>query len=432
MQKQQVSRNLKKNGVGFRMELKQCRICGNENLEPILDLGKMPLVNSFLDYEHQEERYYPLRMVWCPSCGLLQLDEVVPPAIMFRDYIYVSGTSEALRLHFDGLATEVVINFELNRNSLVVDIGSNDGTLLSLFKLFGVQVIGVDPAVNIAKIAEERGIKTVTEFFSEEIAMKIVKEYGKADAITATNVVAHTNDLHGLLRGVSVLLKDDGIFVLEVPYLLDLLENTEFDTIYHEHIYYFALRPLKRLFEAHNLKIVNVELVPIHGGSIRVFVSKEKASYEINESVRQLLSLEKYKRLHEITAYREFAERVEKPKSDLVGLLQKLKSENKKVIGYGAAAKGNILLNYCHIGPDLLEFIADLNPMKQGKFTPGTHIPVYSPERIYETRPDYMVLLAWNFADEIMEQQAEFKEQGGKFIIPIPELKIIGTEGGAQ
>ena len=406
-------------------------ICGNENLEPILDLGEMPLANLFLDAKLSEvEYYYPLRLLWCESCGLLQIDEIVPPAIMFKDYIYVSGTSEAMRKHFEGLATEIVTDFHLNSKSLVVDIGSNDGTLLYLFKCLGVKVLGVDPAVNIAKLAEERGIKTVTEFFSEEIAMKIVKEYGKADAITATNVVAHTNDLQGLLRGVSVLLKDEGIFVLEVPYLLDLLENTEFDTIYHEHLSHFSLRPLKSLFEMHNLKIVNVDRVPIHGGTIRVFVSKEKASHEINESVDQLMLLEWKKRLHKITVYREFAERVEKTKFDLVGLLHKLKSENKKVIGYGAAAKGNVLLNYYHIGPDLIEFIADLNPMKQGKFTPGTHIPVYSPERIYETNPDYILILAWNFADEIMEQQAEFKERGGKFIIPIPEVKVIG--GWAQ
>lgn len=414
------------------MELKRCRICGNENLEPILDLGGMPLANSFLDSEHQEERYYPLRLVWCESCGLLQIDEIVPPEDLFRHYIYVSGTSETMRKHFLGLTTEIVTDFHLNSKSLVVDIGSNDGTLLYIFKLFGVKILGVEPAVNIAKIAEERGIKTVTEFFSEDIAMKIVKEYGKADAITATNVVAHTNNLHGLLSGVHVLLKDEGIFVFEVPYLLDLLESTEFDTIYHEHLSYFSLRPLKGLFESHHLKIVNVERVPIHGGTIMVFVSKEKASHEINESVDQLMLWEWKKRLHKITTYHIFAERVEQVKVNLVGLLHDLKNKNKKVVGYGAAAKGNVLLNYYHIGPDLIAFIADLSPWKQGKFTPGTHIPVCRPERIYETNPDYMLILAWNFADEIMEQQAKFKERGGKFIIPIPEVKVIGTEGGTQ
>lgn len=412
---------------GWKLKLESCRICKNTKLEKILDLGEMPLANAFLD-ENQlglDEIFYPLRVMWCESCGLLQIDEIVPPEILFRNYVYVSGTSEALRKHFEGLATEVVNNFNLNRESLVVDIGSNDGTLLKEFKKFDVQVMGVEPAINIAKIAEENGIKTINYFFSEVTAKKIVKENGKADAITATNVVAHTNDLDELLKGVSYLLKEDGFFVIEVPYLVDLLDNIEFDTIYHEHLSYFAVRPLKRLFEKHNFKIVNVERVMIHGGTIRVFVSKQESSYKINETVSQLISLEIEKGLHEVTTYRKFAERVEKLKADLVGLLQKLKSENKKVIGYGAAAKGNTLLNYYRVGPDLIEFIADLSPMKQNKFTPGTHIPVDNPERIYDAKPDYMLILAWNFADEIMEQQAKFKERGGQFIVPVPEVRVI-------
>lgn len=413
-------------GIGS-LKLESCRICKSKKLERILDLGEMPLANAFLDKNQigQKEIFYPLRAVWCESCGLLQIDEIVPPEILFRNYVYVSGTSEALRKHFEGLATEVVNNFKLNSESLVVDIGSNDGTLLKGFKKFCLKVIGVEPAVNIAKIAEENGIKTINNFFSEAIAKKIVKENGKADAVTATNVVAHTNNLNDLLSGISYLLKDDGVFVIEVPYLVDLLENVEFDTIYHEHLSYFAVRPLKRLFEMHEFKIVNIEKVNIHGGTIRVFVSKKKSRYIINENVNLLVSLEIEKGLNEVTAYRKFAAHVEKLKEDLVGLLQKLKSENKKVIGYGAAAKGNTLLNYYHIGPELIEFIADLSPMKQNKFTPGTHIPVYSPERIYKTKPDYILILAWNFADEIMKQQSKYKEMGGKFIIPIPEVKII-------
>jgi SAM-dependent methyltransferase len=410
------------------LKLERCRICKNKKLETILDLGEMPLANAFLDEDQlgQEELFYPLKVVWCESCGLLQIDEIVPPEILFSNYVYVSGTSEALRKHFEGLATEVVTDFNLNSESLVVDIGSNDGTLLKEFRKFGVQVIGVEPAVNIAKIAEGNGIKTVNYFFSEDTAKQIVKENGKADAVTATNVVAHTNDLDDLLEGIAYILKDEGVFVIEVPYLVDLLDNVEFDTIYHEHLSYFAVRPLKRLFEAHDLKIVNVERVTIHGGTIRVFVSKKESSYNINESVSQLISLEIEKGLTEITAYRKFAERVEKLKADLVSLLQKFKRENRKVVGYGAAAKGNTLLNYYQIGPDLIEFIADLSPMKQNKFTPGTYIPVDNPKRIYEAKPDYMVILAWNFADEIMEQQAEFKEMGGQFIIPVPEVRVMG------
>jgi len=409
------------------MKLERCRICKNKKLEKILDLGEMPLANAFLDKDQlsQKEIPYPLRVVWCKSCGLLQIDEIVPPEILFRNYVYVSGTSEALRKHFEGVATEVVTNFKLNGKSLVIDIGSNDGTLLKEFKKIGAKVIGVEPAVNISKIAQEEGITTVNDFFSENIAKKIIKNNGKADAITATNVVAHTNDLDDLLKGVSYLLKDDGVFVIEVPYLVDLLENVEFDTIYHEHLSYFAVRPLKIFFDEHDFKIIDIKRVKIHGGTIRIFVSKKKSKYIINKNVNQLISLEKEKKMHEVMAYRKFAERVEKLKEDLVNLLQKLQSENKKVIGYGAAAKGNTLLNYYHIGSELIEFIADLSPMKQNKFTPGTHIPVYSPERIYEIKPDYMLILAWNFVDEIMKQQSKFKEMGGRFIIPVPEVKII-------
>ena len=409
------------------MKLEGCRICKNKKLKKILDLGEMPLANAFLDKNQlsQKEISYPLRVVWCKSCGLLQIDEIVPPEILFKNYIYVSGTSEALRKHFEGLATEVVTNFKLNNESLVIDIGSNDGTLLKEFKKHYLEVIGVEPAVNISKMAQENGIKTINNFFSVDIAKKILKDNGKADTITATNVVAHTNDLDDLLKGVSYLLKDDGVFVIEVPYLVDLLESGEFDTIYHEHLSYFAVRPLKKFFEEHDFKIINVERVKIHGGTIRIFITKKKSRYNINKNVNQLVSLEIKKGLNKETAYRKFAERIEKLKEDLVTLLQKLKSENKKVIGYGAAAKGNTLLNYYNIRPELIEFIADLSPMKQNKFTPGTHIPVYSPEKIYESKTDYMLIIAWNFTDEILKQQLKFKEMGGKFIIPVPEIKIV-------
>lgn len=409
------------------MKLERCRICENKRLKRILDLGEMPLANAFLDRNHagQKESFYPLRVVWCESCGLLQIDEIVPPEILFKDYVYVSGTSEALRKHFEGLARGVVNTLGLTNESLVIDIGSNDGTLLKEFKKLGLKVMGVEPAVNIAEIAEEAGVKTINEFFTGDTAEEIAEKYGKAEVITATNVVAHTNDLDDLLKGIKCLLKDEGIFVIEVPYLLDLLENVEFDTIYHEHLSYFAVYPLKKLFEKHDLKIVDVERVKIHGGTIRVFVGKGESGYDVNENVNRLISLEKQRGLREVYVYRKFADRVERLKKDLVDLLQKLRSENKRVIGYGAAAKGNTLLNYYGVNPQLIEFIADLNPMKQNKFTPGTHIPVYGPERIYEAKPDYMLILAWNFADEIMKQQTRFKEMGGKFIVPVPEVKII-------
>jgi SAM-dependent methyltransferase len=387
----------------------------------------MPLANSFLEeYQLREhEPRYPLEVVWCESCGLLQINEIVSPDILFKDYIYVSGTSETLRQHFEELARNVAENYGLGTGTLVVDIGSNDGTLLKEFKKIGSTVIGVEPAVNIAKVAEANGIKTINDFFSYPIAMKMVKEYGKAKAITATNVVAHTNDLDDLLKAVSNILMDDGVFVIEVPYLIDLLENTEFDTIYHEHLSYFAIHPLKKIIEEHGLKIVNVERVKIHGGSIRVFICKKESRFCINKNLEGLTSIEFDKELHKPLIYRKFAGQVEKLKEDLVGLLNELKKKNKKIVGYGAAAKGNTLLNYYQIGTDLLDYIADLSPLKQNRYTPGTHIPIFGPDKIYETKPDYILILAWNFADEIMKQQSRFKEGGGKFIIPVPEVRII-------
>ncbi len=409
------------------MQITNCRVCNNQNLKNILDLGNQPLANSFLRKEDLDkpEPSYPLNLVFCNNCGLVQLDFVVSPELMFKNYLWVSGTSDTVPMHFQQLVEEAVRIVNTNKNSLVVDIGSNDGTLLKGFKKLGVKTLGVEPATNIAELAEQSGIETVNDFFNSKTAEQIVKERGKAEIITATNVVAHINDSYDLLTGVNALLEDDGTFIIEVPYLADMIQNNEFDTAYHEHLSYFTVRPLVELFKRFDLKIFDVKRFPIHGGTIRVYVKKKSSNLKVTNAVNYQLKLEKEIGLDNLETYVKFSERIWKLKHDLIVLLQKFKAEGKKIVGYGAPAKGNTLLNFFKIGPDLLDYIVDKNPLKHGLYTPGMHIPVMPVEKIMEDKPDYMLILAWNFADEIMRQQQKFKEIGGKFIIPIPEPRII-------
>jgi SAM-dependent methyltransferase len=406
------------------MKLNQCRICDNKGLTEIIDLGEMALANEFIDDVDDEETQYPLRLVWCSECYLVQIDEIVPPDELFSEYIYVSGTSERLQNHFDELAANITNRYPITTDGSVVDIGSNDGTLLSRFQKRDLDVLGVEPATNIAELANKKGIETINEFFSSDVSTKIVDSYNLFELVTATNVFAHTHNVQDFVQGVYELLTDEGIFVIEVPYLIDLLEGTEFDTIYHEHLSYFAVHPLKKLFEDHNMRILNVERKNIHGGSIRLEVAKEGSSHSPKETVEEIILFEKEWGLDTFDSYQTFAENIHRLKSELVELLEQLKDEGNSIAGYGAAAKGNTLLNYYDIGTETIEFIADKNELKQGKYTPGSNIPVVAPDHIYEADPDYILILAWNFSEEIISQQEEFKEEGGKFIIPIPEVKI--------
>jgi SAM-dependent methyltransferase len=355
----------------------------------------------------------------------MQLSHVVSPNIMFGDYVYIPSTSKTLINHFAELANKTVEKFNLPEGSLVVDIGSNDGTLLKFFKIHKVKVLGIEPATNIAKLAEASGIETINDFFGQRTALKVVDDKGKAKVITGTNVFAHVNDLDDFLKGIDILLEDNGIFIIEVPYLPDLLEKIEFDTIYHEHLSYFSIKPLATLFEKFKMEIFDVERIGIHGGSIRVFVKRASAPGPVSESVTNLLALEQERGLDSIETYLTFATEVASIKERLIELLKRLKSEGKRIVGYGAAAKGNILLNYCKIGTDILDYIVDNIPYKQGRYTPGMHIPVVPEERITQDRPDYALILAWNFAKEIMAKQQKYRELGGQFILPIPNPQII-------
>ena len=413
------------NPKGNFVHRKNCRICGNTKLDKFLSLGPTPLANNFLkaDQLNREELYYPLDVYFCNECHLIQLLDIVPPEVMFKDYAYITSASKPMELHFAGLTKDVSTNFKVNKDSLVVDIGSNDGTLLQYFSKIGLRVLGIEPASNIAQIARRRGIITINKFFSKDCAIETYKKYGSADIILATNVFAHVDNLENILYGIDYLLSKDGLFVIEVPYLINLLDNIEFDTIFHEHLSYFSIYPLIYLFRKFGMKIVNIKQIPIHGGSIRIFIkrSNEKQS----QNVSKFLLMEQNAELDSIKTYTEFAKKVALVKERLVKLLKTLKNEETRITGYGATAKGNTLLNYCKIGPDILDYISDTTAYKQGRYTPGMHIPIFPEEKFHKDIPNYSLLLAWNYADAILQKEQKYRRKGGKFILPLPDPKII-------
>lgn len=404
-----------------------CRICRGKKLHRILSLGPTPLANAFLSESelHLPEQYFPLDVNLCKACGLVQLAHVVDPRVLFKDYVYVSSTSPVFVKHFSDFAKEISDRFHLSKQSLVVDIGSNDGILLRPFKSFGARVLGIEPDRRIAGLARKAGVKTVSEFFSPALAKRITKKYGPADVVTATNVFAHIDDIHSLARGVRFLLEKNGLFIIEVPYLVDFLEKNLFDTVYHEHLSYFSVSALRFFFERIGMKIVDVARVASHGGSLRVFAKLRSAASTPSPAVRTLLSLERRKRLHEEQTYREYELRVMTNRAKLLELLTSLKRGGKRIAGYGAPAKGNTLLNFFSIGKELLDYIVDDSPHKQGRSTPGKRIPVVSSKKLTDDPPDYLLILAWNFADSIMKKNESFRKGGGRFIIPIPTPRII-------
>ena len=403
------------------MDKKDCRVCGNK-VQQFLSLGKMPLPNAFVtvDQLQDEEIIYPTDVCFCDSCGMVQLGIVVDPNEMFNRYAYITGSSQPSIIHLHEIADQVVKKCNIPVNSLVIDIGSNDGTLLEGFKKQGMRVLGVDPAQNIAAVANQKGIDTLSLYFNAENIEVIRSTKGSPSVITATNVVAHIDNLGELVESVSCLLKDDGVFVFEVPYLPRMIQHMEFDTIYHEHLSYFAVRPLIQLFKQYGMSIIDIEEQDVHGGTIRVYVKKGKLMPSI--VVDWLVYIERHMGFDNRMVFDKFARDVEAVKIELVNLLGGLKKQNKRIVGYGAAAKGNILTNYCRIGKETLDYIGDNTEYKQGLYTPGMHIPVVSFDLFHSKPPDYTLLLAWNYAKSIIVKETKYK---GKFILPIPTPEIL-------
>ncbi|MDO8514680.1 MAG: class I SAM-dependent methyltransferase [bacterium] len=401
-----------------------CRLCGSTDLKEILSFGETPLANAYRSPDDTSpEVFAPLVVNFCNSCKLVQLRDVVDPEVLFKNYLYVSGTSPSFVAHFRDYAKTVAERFALGKDSLVVDVGSNDGVLLSHFKELGMRILGIDPAENIAEEATKQGIPTIAKFFTPQTAGEIATEHGKAHIITANNVFAHTDDVAGFVEAVKVLLRNDGVFIFEVQYLKDLVEKNLFDIVYHEHLCYYHITPLVPLFERLGLRIFDVERVPTHGGSIRVFVGWAKGPHAIVPRLGELLSQETA--LNDSAPYEAFAKRVAENRTKLLAMLTNIKKEGRRIVGYGAPAKATTFCYALGIDASTLDYIVDDAPMKQGLLMPGTHIPIKAPSVLYEDKPDYCLILAWNFAEPIMKNHVRFIDGGGKFITPMPEPRIV-------
>jgi SAM-dependent methyltransferase len=405
--------------------ISKCRSCSSPRLTRLLDLGSTPLANSLLTATNvgAAEDRFPLLLVFCEECSLVQITETVDPERLFSDYVYFSSFSDAMVRHANELVTSLISERRLGPGSLAVEVASNDGYLLQHYVKGGVPVLGIEPAKNIAKVAVERGVATRAEFFGRELAAKLVAEGKRADVIHANNVLAHVADLNGFVAGFQLLVKPGGVVVIESPYVRDMVEHLEFDTIYHEHLCYYSMTALEKLFRRHGLVASDVQRLSIHGGTLRLFFTPGDGP--VGPRVAALLAEEEQLGMPRAAYYSEFSARVERLKVDLLKQLKTLKDAGKRLAAYGASAKGSTLLNYCGIGKDTLDFVVDRSTHKQGRFMPGVHLPISEPARLLKDAPDCVLLLTWNFADEILAQQAEFRSKGGKFLVPVPSPRVV-------
>jgi len=401
-----------------------CRSCGSASLVPFLDLGTTPLADHLpsRDELDEPEHRVPLEVVFCDDCALVQITETVEPEILFcRNYPYYSSVSPALMQHFEASARSIMDNRQLGAQSLVMEAASNDGYLLRHFAESGIPVLGIDPAGGQAQAARERGVETLNTFFGLDLARQLAAEGKHADVFLANNVLAHVADLNGFVAGIAAVLKADGVAIIEAPYLLRLIEHCEFDTIYHQHLCYFSIVALDRLFRSHGLFLNDVEQTTIHGGSLRLFVEKVERP---GNRVCEMIDHERELGADKIDYYRRFSERVESLKASLTQTLSEVLAAGSRVVGYGAPAKGCTMMAYCGIDGRHLEYLVDLSPAKHGRYMGGNHLRIEPTEKLLEDQPDYALILPWNFSQEIMRQQAEFIARGGKFIIPVPEVRI--------
>lgn len=397
----------------------KCYICKNESVRKFLSLGHQPPSDAFLRPEdlNKPEITYPLDCYFCPSCALVQLGYAVDPEVLFRDYVYTTGTNNALKANFLELVEKIVAAYKLQKGDLAIDIGANDGTLLQNYLPHDISILGIDPS-SVAQNAKERGLPMIVDFFNVNTAEQAIREYGKAKIITATNVFAHVQDLDSFMDGIALLLQDDGIFITESGYVVDMVENMSYDQIYHEHLRYYGLTPLVALFDRYGMEVVDVEHIESHGGSIRVFAAK-KGAHTIAYAVSEMLAKEKAGGYTQLEIYQKFAKRIVETKFKLLEIIFDLKNKGQHVVGIGAPAKGNTLLNYCRLDPDMIDYLTEKSQLKIGRFSPGVHIPVVDESRLFDEQPEAALILSWNIADELMPKLRKLGYQG-KFILPNP------------
>jgi SAM-dependent methyltransferase len=402
-----------------------CRFCGQGLVRTFVDLGMSPLCESFLsvDQLNQMEPFYPLHAYVCENCLLVQLKEYVSPENIFTEYAYFSSYSDSWLQHARAYSEMIIERFNIGAQSQVVELASNDGYLLQYFIEKGIPVLGIEPAANVAQAAIKKGVPTVVKFFGKETAEELAAGEGKADLVLGNNVLAHVPDLNDFVAGMKILLKPSGVITMEFPHLMRLMDENQFDTIYHEHFSYFSFATVEKVFTAHGLTIFDVEELPTHGGSLRIYARHKKNAEEATvQRVQDLKAKEEDAGFMRLQTYLCFAKKVEETKRNLLNFLIKAKRGGKSIVGYGAPGKGNTLLNYCGIRTDFIDYTVDRNPYKHGKYTPGTHIPIYGPEKISETKPDYIFILPWNLKSEIMKQLAYVREWGAQFVVPIPDV----------
>ncbi len=400
-----------------------CRSCGSEDLAPVLDLGSQPLANDYRSPDDDApEHRYPLALVRCRDCSLVQLTGTVPPQLMFDNYHYFSSYSTTMVESMRTLATRLRDERGLGGDDLVVEIASNDGYLLKHYVDLGIPVLGVEPARNVAAVAVENGVPTISEYFSSDLASQFAETDRMASVMHANNVMAHVPDINNFVAGIATVLRKDGVAVVETPYLVRFVEDREFDTIYHEHVFYYSLTAVRALVERHGLVVADVEQLPIHGGSLRLFLAHEGSG--VSPRVPELLDDEEARGVTTDAYYADFADRVAELKGEVTALVARLRAEGASVAAYGAAAKGTVLLNHFGLDHTQIDFVADRSVHKQGRLMPGLGIPIVAAEELQQRRPDYTLLLAWNFADEIIGQQAAYREAGGKFIVPVPSVTV--------